>query len=259
MPSITSAWPQHSLEVVVKSTSEFVSRWSTRAASVVLLGITLDPNATVNTQNARTSNVLFFGDSITEGYHTLTSAGSVAAVDTNGSDGTLGWAYLQREKLGVEVGVVGFGGTGLIGNGQGGVPPIGASFSLLWAGQARTFTPTPNLIVVNEVTNDASVAAATWETAFQSFLTALLATVPTCPVAVMRPFSGAQVAQITAAVAAIGNPRLHYIDTTGFFNTGLSVDGVHPLGIANIGTIAPAVAAALTPILAPAARSYAFF
>lgn len=243
MPSTTGGWPRHLIEVVVKSTSNFVSRWSPQAAAVVLTSVTLANGAVVGKPSALSRNVLVFGDSITEGYHT------VATGDTDGSDASLGWAYALRHLLGAEVGVVGFGGTGLLSSGQGAVPPVGQSFTQLWSGAARSFNPAPNLIVVNEGENDKAAASTAFQAAFQAFLTALLRTVPICPVAVLRPFSGAQAAAIQAAVQAIGSSRLRYIDTTGLFDTTLSTDGQHPLGVANLSGIGPGLAGMMTPLL----------
>jgi hypothetical protein len=57
---------------------------------------------------------------------------------------------MQRDLLGVNVGVVGFGGTRIQSYWQLAVPPIGTSYSLLWSGQARSFSPNPDMIVINE-------------------------------------------------------------------------------------------------------------
>ena len=243
MPAATAAWPKHMIEVVVKSTSEFVSRWSPQAAAVVLSSITLAAGAAASAPAVLLRTVLAFGDSITEGFKTLGSG------DTDTSDATLGWAYGLRRLLGCEIGVIGFGGTGLLNAGEGGVPPVGQSFTQLWSGTARNFSPAPSLIVVNEGENDKTAAPATFQAAFQAFLAALLGAVPSCPIAVLRPFSGAQAVAIQAAIQAVGSPRLHYADTTGLFDTTLSVDGQHPLGVANLGAIGPGVAAIVGPLV----------
>ena len=244
MPTTTAGWPKHFIEVVVKSTSNFVNRWSTQAAAVVLTSVTLASGSMVSTPSPLPRNIVVFGDSITEGYH------AVGTGDTDGSDAALGWAYALRRLLGAEVGIVGFGGTGLLSNGQGGVPPVGQSYTQLWSGAARSFSPAPNLIVINEGENDKTAVATTFQAAFQAFLTALLTSVPNCPIAVLRPFSGAQAAAIQAAIQSVRSPRLHYIDTSGLFDTTLSMDGQHPLGVANLSGIGPGVAGMLAPMLA---------
>ena len=248
MPALTAAWPKHIVEVVVKSTSEIVNRWTPQAAAVVLTSISIANGATASLPSSLGRNLLVFGDSITEGYHTVSALGS-GQTDTDGSDATLGWAYALRRLLGMEVGVVGFGGTGLLTNGQGGVPPVGQSYNQMWSGAVRSFSPAPSLVVINEGENDRTANSASFQSAFQGFLTALLGSISSCPVAVLRPFSGAQAAAIQAAIQAVGNPRLHYLDTTGLFDTTLSVDGQHPLGVANILAIGPGVASLVQPLL----------
>lgn len=252
MPPATSGWGQHHLEVVVKSTSAYgvVPRWSPQAAAVILSGITLAVGATVTAPSVGARNILVFGDSITEGNYTVQIA------DTDGSDAALGWAYRLRHLLGAEVGVVGMSAQGLTHTGQGGVPVLGSAFNLMWSGQARSFTPTPSLIIINQGTNDGGASSGTMQAAFQAFLSALIAAVPTCPIAVLRPFGGSQAAAIQIAIVATGSPRVHYLDTTGLFNTTLSTDGLHPLGISNIASIAPGLAAKLLPLLTGVANPW---
>jgi hypothetical protein len=50
-------------------------------------------------------------------------------------------------------------------------------------------------------------------------------------------------------VTQVGNSRVHYITTSGFFDSSLSVDGVHPLGVAALDSLAPQVAEKLRPFL----------
>ena len=248
MPSAMSGWPKHVVELMVKSTSEFVSRWTPQNAAVVLTSIALANGGVQSRPAILTRNVLCYGDSITEGYHTVSALAQGS--DTDGSDAALSWACALRRLLGAEIGVVGFGGTGLLNSGQGGVPPVGQSYIQLWSGAARSFSPSPSLIIINEGENDKAANAATFQAAFQAFLTALLTSVPACPVAVLRPFSGAQAAAIQAAIQVVGSPRLHYWDPTGLFDTTLSTDGQHPLGVANLAGIAPGVAGLVAPLLA---------
>lgn len=66
----------------------------------------------------------------------------------------------------------------------------------------------------------------------------------------MRPFNGQNDPGIRASIAAINSPRIKYIDTTGWFDTTESVEGLHPLGVANLSSIGPRLADTLAPILA---------
>ena len=260
MPALTAGWALHSLRVIVKSTSEAVTRWSPQNAAVILTSITLGGGATVSAPGSFPRSVLVLGDSITEGYHTINANTSN---DCDGSDSTLAYAYMLGQLLGSEVGVVGFGAQGLTRGGSGGVPALTTSYNQLWSGQARAFSPTPAMIVINIGTNDFpnGVSQATFQASMITLLNALLAACPGVKIAVMQPFEGwatfftsanraACTAAIQAAIASVGNVNITYVPTTGMFSApNPSADGIHPLGVTTITSIAPPLSALLTPIL----------
>ena len=223
MPTDNS-WTKHTLEVVVKSTSEFVTRWSPQQAAVVLTGIVVPGLSSVTEPTMR---ILVFGDSITEAYKSLSNTTDVA-----GSDSTVGWAWQLCNTMGAQVGVVGYGGIGWLNAGQGGVPALPSNYSLLWgSGPTRSLSaPAPDVIVVNCGENDSAdvTSVAT------SFLTTLLAaTSISTKILVMRPFSGNHATELQAAVTAAASGRVSYVDTTGWFNSADSSDGQHPYGYAS--------------------------
>lgn len=236
-----NTWSTHTVEVVVAATSEFVNRWNPQSAIVKFTGI-MCAGTSVATRagTAATANMLVFGDSITEGYKTLKNV-----TTPDGSDSSVGWAYLQRSLLGVEVGVVGFGAQGWVTGGQGGVPALPTAYTSLWgSGPARSFSaPAPDVIVINMGENDgASDITAT----VTSFLNALLTAAPTAKIAVMRPFSGAKAAQLQAGIGACSVPsRVTYIDTTGWWSSADALDGQHPTGYASQNALGPKLANAL--------------
>jgi hypothetical protein len=237
-----NTWTTHVLDVVVASTSEFVNRWNPQQAIVKFTGITTSGTVTIRPNVPLAKNVLIYGDSITEGYKT---AKDVQTPD--GSDATVTWSYLQRGLLGAEVGVVGFGAQGWVNGGQGGVPQLPTSYNQMWSGVSRSFTaPVPDLIVMNMGQND----SADTTSIITSFLNTLLALNTTTKVVVMRPFSGAQTAFLQAAIAACSAPsRVTYVDTTGWWNTADTFDGVHPTGNASQSSLAPRLANTLLPLL----------
>lgn len=248
LPSDTADYASkggHLLEVVVKSTSETISRWSTQQTAVSLTGIILDAGATISKPPALPLNAIFYGDSITEGVRTVNAT---ATNDTDRNDAAQGWAFQVARILGAEAGIVGFGATGFVQSGSGGVPVFGSTYNQLWSGQARSFTPAPDFIVINEGTNDGSndtTSAAT------TVFNALLALNTTTQIFVLRPFNGNQATNLQNVVNSINNPRLKYIDTTGFFTSGNSADALHPYGVENIAHIAPSVANAIRPYVHP--------
>ena len=261
MPSVSASWPHHFLQVFVMGISGTPDRWNTQAAALVLSSITLGSGATVSLPGVAPRTLLIYGDSITEAeWVTAPVPRGTPNPDVSTYEGTLGWAFLQGQLLGAEVGVVGFGRQGFVETGVGNVPAFGSTFNYLWAGQARTFSPMPDLVVVNQGTNDNSgigITGSQTQTAAQAAFNAMLGVI-TCPIVVMRPFNGNNWSYIQAALAAIGSSQITQMDTTGFFNTTDSSDGLHPLAVANLGSIGPKVAAALKPLLSPAGRSYSF-
>ena len=109
----------------------------------------------------------------------------------------MGWAWQVGKEFAAEFGIVGFGGSGLTVTGSGNVSVLSTSYALLMAGVPRAFMPAPDLIVLNEGTNDGSQAAA-----------------------------------LQAAVSPLSPSRITWIDTTGFFNTSYGADSLnlHPSG-----------------------------
>lgn len=233
--------PYHTLEVFVKSMTETANRWSAGVPStrVVFTGLVCD-GALVPFLSS-TVNVLIYGDSITEGVLTL---GGTAAFDTYHNDASVVYSRALGPLLGAEMGVVGFGATGLSRGGSGGVPPLGISWNQLWDGVPRVFEPKPDMIVLNEGTNDGSKNITD---AMVSVLKSLQAACPGTPIAVMLPFNGAERDCLTAAVAA--TPGVTFIDTAGFYNTSYG-GGLHPTGPNDVARIAPQLAAKLRPLLA---------
>jgi lysophospholipase L1-like esterase len=221
---------------------------------VKFTGVTLDAG-TLSAPTKRPKIVLVFGDSIVEGSRTLNAT---ATNDTDRNDSWQGWAARQADQLGAEVGVVGFGGQGINATGVGGVPIFGSAYNLVAAGLSRSFTtPAPDLIVINQGTNDSATG---FNTAYAADVEALLAATPsTTKIALMRPLNGNLASNVAAVAAGASVPsRVSYIDTTGWWNSADASDGLHPYGYTNIARIAPLLGAQLRSLLAPAAGGGSF-
>lgn len=238
----------HLLEVVVKATTETQNRWNTgNSTRVIFTGLTLAVSAVVLAPQVAGKTILFYGDSITEGVRTL---GETASNDTDRNDAMMGWAFACGRLLGAEVGIVGFGASGLSTGGSGNVPALGTSYALHYSGASRSFTSAPDLIVLHEGTNDGSTNITS---AMTTVLNALLTACPSAKIAVLRPFNGTtQAANLQAAIAACNAPsQVTYVNTAGFFDTSKGSDGLnlHPSGPNNVALIAPQVAAQLRPLI----------
>jgi lysophospholipase L1-like esterase len=246
LPTATSGFAKRELEVALAATSQNENRWnSPPVAGIAFTGLTVSASGgTIVAPALKPFNIMCIGDSITEGVYTLGGL-----VDVNSSDATLGWAYLLSANLAAEVGVVGFGSQGFQVNGNGNVPFVHLSYNLIAAGISRSFSPAPNVIVINEGTNDGTVNV---QTQMGTLLNGLLAVVPTTTkIVVLRPFNGtSQAANWQAAIAACNAPsQVAYIDTTGFVQPADTEGGLHPTGAINMAQISPLVAQAVRPYL----------
>lgn len=241
MPADTTAAAFHTLEWLVKSTSETIARWAAASATAVIFtGLTIADGATVRRPREYKYAILIFGDSITEGVRTINET---ASVDTDRNDSRTGWALELGARLGVEVGVIGFGRQGWVIGGNGGVPTLPSSVGFLKQGVARTFPSNVVAVIVNMGTNDNGYADGDVSSAVTSFLTTTLAAT-TASIVLLRPFNGAKAGAIQAGIAAKGSGRVYYVDTDGVLDGSYGIDsvGLHPNGPNNIARIAPALA-----------------
>lgn len=272
IPAATASWPVHTVEIQFKSATCTQSRWSPQNTSLKITSFTLALGATVSSMTAYTKNVLIYGDSISEGYLSISAVGN--STDASVSDSSLAWAYRQRAALGANIGVVAFTGSGLTVTGNGNVPPLTTTWNMLWGGQLRNFSPAPDLIVLNEGTNDGAkkATAAAVQAAMTTVLQNLVATCPATRIVVLQPYQGRatymtadELATVTtglqAAVAAVNNANITFAPTTGWFTASMpSADGTHPLGISTAASIAPRAAATLAPVLTSSTtRSFFYY
>jgi len=232
----------HLLEVIVKSTSETLARWSSSQTVVSITGLLLDTGASLSQPNRRTKSILIFGDSITEGVRTKNST---ASNDTDRNDVLGDYSYAISTACDCEVGIVGFGATGVNTSGSGSVPALTSSYAYVYSGAARSFTtPTVDLVIYNEGTNDSGSITAGLETV----VNAILAIAPASQHLILTPFNGTHSSDIAAAVSAIGSSATQG-NTSGFFNSADSSDGVHPYDYSHLSLIAPQLFPLIAPLL----------
>jgi hypothetical protein len=228
---------KHFLEVVVKSTSQALNRWTSQSTGITFSGLMLDNGAIVTKPVPKAFNILIYGDSITEGVLVNGSAG--IPNDTDQNDVIQDYSWLISQEFPAEIGVVGFGSRGATTTGSGGVPPLPASYQYLWSGQPRSFTnPAPNVILYNIGTTDrgSNITAA-----MTQVVTNLQLVVPNAKQILLLPFNGTHADELQSVVAAVNSSNVTFGDTTGFWDPADSGDGTHPYGYAHIGYIAPNV------------------
>lgn len=248
-PSSLVATTVHSLRVSLKATSETLTRWATTPATrAELTGISIGTSQSFYAPKVYPRTLLFYGDSITEGVRTL---GETQTYDTDRNDNAVEWSAQVAQRLNAEYGMVGFGGTGLINPGSGGVPILSQSWNVIYPGVPRSFATCPDAMIENEGTNDRSGNAATFQTNETAFLSAFTAMCPATKSIVMRPFGGGQWDALQASVAAVGGRNVSLLDTTGFLDPAMGVDslGLHPTANNAVNFLAPQVASAVRKIL----------
>jgi len=260
MPTGSTAG-KYLLEVLVKSTTETQDRWNSQTTAVQFTGLTLDSGGATTLPAARKYRVLIYGDSITEGVRVNGYSGITN--DTDRNDNTLDYSYKLGGLLDAEVGVVGFGATGVTVGGSGNVPALPTSYNQLWSGQARVFSPVPDLVIYNETTNESGAALSALQPAFSAVINGIgyAGTANTFSGLngtrhlILQPFGGYQAANLQTIASGFGSANVVYGSTAGLFSSADSSDGLHPYGYAHLGTLAPGVAALALPLLRPAAMS----
>lgn len=225
LPS-ANTWGKHNLKVTVEATAETVDRWNTQASAVQFTGITTTGTATL--PPVRPLKALVLGDSIVEGVRTLNMT---ATNTTDRSSSRATWAYQLGDVLDAEVGVVGFGSTGLTHGGAGNAPRLSGFWNQMWSGgPSRGVASTaPDYVVINQGTNDTSATDITtdYTLVLNSIITATSGALIFC----MLPFRPDHASEIQAAIAACTNPaRCVYVDTTGWWNSADAPDALHPYG-----------------------------
>ncbi|MBN3866468.1 LamG-like jellyroll fold domain-containing protein [Gluconobacter kondonii] len=248
-PSALVTTSVHSVRMAFKSSSETLTRWATAPATeLIVRGINIGTNQTFSLPKIYPRLLLFYGDSITEGVRTL---GETQPLDTDRNDNAVEWSAQTAQRLNAEYGIVGFGATGLVVGGSGGVPALTTAWNMLYPGQPRSFATCPDAMIENEGTNDASQTAPSVQAAETTFLQAFSTMCPTSKAIVMRPFGGQQWTALQASVASMGSRNISLLDTTGFLNTAMGVDslGLHPTANNAVNFLAPQVTAAIERIM----------
>jgi hypothetical protein len=245
---------KHLLEFVIKSTTETQDRWNNQTTSLTFTGITLDAGGALTLPTARRYCVLIYGDSITEGVRVNGFEG--IPNDTDRNDVLSDYSYNLGPLLDAEIGVVGFGATGLSRGGSGNVPPLPQSYNQLWKGQPRDFSPVPDLVIYNEGTNDGNDSTTPQMVEVIKGIgyrgkANTHAGLNGTRHLVLEPFAGSQKENLQAAVKSIGSSNVVYGSTEGFWSRSDASDGLHPYGYAHLNSLAPLVSTLALPLLRP--------
>jgi len=259
----------HFLEVVYDASYSYgQDRWgpisgiSTLVSSLTIAGYTPNGGAAQVACARKAKTILIYGDSITEGMRVngIIAGGPAGGygLETSGSDTLKG--YASNLGLDAEVGIIGFGGSGVTVVGSGNVPVLATSYTSVYAGASRSLTDifgdgtnkSPDAVLYVEGTNDTGNAEAgplsTHTsgicTGLKSVITAIETVAPQCKHGVVSPFNGAHEVSTQAAVVQLNDPRVAWVSAATWANQAgdLNTDGIHPLAVTHVGKIAPRVA-----------------
>jgi lysophospholipase L1-like esterase len=234
----------HIAWLMVRGLDEHGNRWTQPlVSSVTFLGFDLGGGGTflppLDEWIHPKLKMEFLGDSITEGVLVQVFLDKKAwpwQTDALGS-----YSCLTAMNLGAMWRQVGFGATGLAHGGSGGAPGALDTFNFFYQGCPRDDWQ-PDLVVINQGTNDGSMKQADYEPLYAKYLALVRQGYPQAKIVALEPFCGAQGPAILQAVTAAqlaGDKQVYYIDTTGWYSGDL-----HP----NIKS-APALADKLTAAL----------
>ena len=214
--------------------------------TVKFTGLAFGAGSVVKAPGRAPLNVMIAGDSISAGVRTLGELPFNR--DPKNNDAVYSWAGVMGRLLGAEVGMCGWGGTGYVSTARG-VPNFATTWQYVSSGVARSFTPQPDLIIINHGNND---FGQTITPNALSAVNGLLAACPKAHIVLLNPFSNADMAELMGLPAQTSAPgRVHYVSTAGFYNTAFGGDTtpVHPSGVNGVALIGPAVAAAVRKYL----------
>ena len=218
----------HTLWLMVRALDTNQSRWKAPlVASVTFLGLNLPGGGKflppLPEWNSPKLKIEFLGDSITEGYR-------VRGPHLEGKTGLpwannalLSYSCQTAMQLGAQWRQVGFGATGLSGGGSGGTVSALKSFNYFYDGCPRDNWQ-PDLVVVNQGTNDRTILSGPFEVLYSRYLTLIRQAYPNAKIVALKPFNGAHADGIQKAVddaRAAGDKKVYFIDTTAWFPAGL--------------------------------------
>ncbi len=238
----------HTITLIARGLDENKNRWSPPlASSITFLGFDVTGGALVAAPRPVQPKLEILGDSITEGVIVQGSSYMGHSAQCWQNDAVYSYPTQTGRLLGADYRQVGFGYQGLLKTGDGGVPAANDSFNWFYRDQPRDAWQA-DMVVINQGTNDSTKPVATFKDAYSTFLATIRKAYPNAKILALRPFNGAQAAQIQAAVSAAGDPRMFYVDTTGWLGAGdFNGDGLHP-NVQGSGKAATQLVAAIKKI-----------
>lgn len=204
---------KHIIRIVMDAINQAIHKWD-QGNGFAFSTITSDGNTTA----IKSANpiIMYFGDSITEGIRTL-------GMDETGSGCSVLHAYswLSAQFLNAMPYIIGYGGQGLKNSGSFNT----ADYSIDWMTQGIPENKiNPNLIIINEGTNDTMIDDDQFSDLYKSFVHKLVMKYPGVKIGCMVTFNGRHGSPIRKIAEKTKDCFL--IDTSDWGIT--TTDGTHP-------------------------------
>lgn len=213
----------HRVSIIAAGIHETDAVW-TGAQGLLVSGVTVDAGGVVRRLTDDRPVLSVIGDSITAGIVAYGFAASGPVSQPSQSGGDSAYAQLTAQRLNYRVTQHGFGGTGIVVSGSGGVPKALTNVLNYQSTMPLFGEDVPALILVNEGTNDSAQSGGLMQSEYLAFVDALLARYPSARIVLMRPLNGAQAAVVGMVASLRG---LQFVDTSAWSGVTF-VDGTHP-------------------------------
>lgn len=204
---------KHIIRIVMDAINQAIHKWD-QGNGFAFSTITSD--GTTTALKSANPIIMYFGDSITEGIRTL-------GMDETGQGCSVLHAYswLSAQFLNAMPYIIGYGGQGLKNQGSFNT----ADYSIDWKTQGIPENKiNPNLIIINEGTNDTMIDDDNFSDLYKKFIHKLVMKYPGVKIGCMVTFNGLHGSPIKKIAQETKDCFL--IDTTGWDIT--TTDGTHP-------------------------------
>jgi lysophospholipase L1-like esterase len=201
-------------EGITEGGTPSLDQWNSQAAAVRFAGITVDAGGATLPIAINPNAMEVLGDSIVASVRLLSNPGGSTSTAAQMA-GHNSWAQQAGRLLGLRTTVTGFGGTGVTVTGSGSVPIANTSFPSVYSGVSYSPTIKPIVVVVEDGTNDGAASGATFQAAYQTYLTTIRAAYPAAFIFCIALPTNTQAANVSTVVTAIADNRIFYLDYTG--------------------------------------------
>jgi lysophospholipase L1-like esterase len=208
---------EHVIRIVIDGLTESEDKW-VGEKGVAFKDVTVDVGGVVTGIFPKNRQILFHGDSITEGVRVLNMN-----ADSTGNSATGAFPYVASTNLNAISYRVGFGASGITKGGSGGVPELIQVIDKMTNTREAPYIQ-PDIVVMNMGTNDRAETSAVFTTKLNSVLDRLSIKYSGTPIFVMVPFIQAFKTEIENAVSTRSN--MYIVETADWNIT--TTDGLHP-------------------------------